>query len=520
MTAGSRSTRRSTSTASSTTLSFTLSVIGDDPATADVRGVATVASLGPFAGITITDATVTIERIAGVWSIGIVGDASTPLGAGSVEAQLDASLEGSMTVRFGGSTLDLDGFEVDVVVQVTSTRTARGLSFSSMLSGELDVPALGWTDVAVEGSFDDRGVDRLTVSVTQATFGPVALTDGSFELVRSSRGWSLDVAATATIPGVLDPVTVNGSLAPDGTGSLTVTSAGALRLGSAGAPAVTLSNPTATLQRTRTSTRLTVAGDVTVLDQALRVSGQLSVSTTATTGILTVATTGIAFGTASLAGTFTVSVTASTPPLGLPTVSAAITFAGSADIPGLAPDVGVTGTISSTGATELTLDATSLTIDGFTLTNGTFMLRRIPLAPVGVGFSTKLTIDAEITLLGTTSNVDDTITVDPTNLTGSIEMDSSSPYTLGGFALTGGFSLGFDAHGSVARRRLEAHRARHREGRRGDRLARLVERHHRQPRRIDEHHHTGVDAARRSIVGAAPRRLAHPRPRRSSRMVR
>ena len=211
--------------------SFTLSVIGDDPATADVRGTATVESLGPFAGITITDATVTIERIGGVWSIGIVGDASTPFGAGSVEAQLDASLEGTMTVRFGGSTLDLDGFEVDVVVQVTSTRTARGLSFSSMVSGELDVPALGWTDVVVEGSFDDRGVDRLTVSVTQATFGPVQLTDGSFELVRSSRGWSLDVAATATIPGVLDPVTVSGSLDPDGTGSLTVTSAGALRLG-------------------------------------------------------------------------------------------------------------------------------------------------------------------------------------------------------------------------------------------------------------------------------------------------
>ena len=250
---------------------FTLSVIGDDPATADVRGVATVASLGPFAGITITDATVTIERIAGVWSIGIVGDALTPLGSGTVDGQLDASLEGSMTIRFDDSTLDLDGFEVEVVIGVTSTRTVRGLSFASMLSGELDIPALGWTDVAVEGSFDDRGVDRLTLSASQATFGPVALTDGSFELVRSTRGWSLDVAATATIPGVLDPVTVNGSLAPDGTGSLTVTSAGAIRLGRAGAAAVTLSNSTATLQRTRISTRLSVAGDVTVLDLALRV---------------------------------------------------------------------------------------------------------------------------------------------------------------------------------------------------------------------------------------------------------
>ncbi len=428
--------------------SFTLSVVGDDPATADLRGTATVESLGPFAGITVTDATVTIERVAGVWSIGIIGDASTPFGAGSVDAQLDGSLEGTMTVRFGGSTLDLDGFEVDVVVEVTSTRSARGLSFSSKVSGELDVPALGWTGVAVEGSFDDRGVDRLTVSVSQATFGPVQLTDGSFELMRSSRGWSLVVAATATIPGVLDPVTVNGSLDPDGNGVLAVTSAGAIRLGRAGAPAVTLSNPTATLQRTRTSTRVSVAGDIAVLDQLLRVSGQLSVSTTATTGTLTVATTGVAFGTASLVGTFTVSVSASTPPLGLPTVSAAVTFAGAATVPGIDDAVGVTGTISSTGATTLTLDATSLTIEGFTLTNGTFTLRRIPLAPVGVGFSTRLTIDAQITLLGTTSNVDGSITVAPTNLTGSIAMDSTSPYGLSGFQLNGGFSLVFDGTGA------------------------------------------------------------------------
>jgi hypothetical protein len=87
-------------------------------------------------------------------------------------------------------------------------------------------------------------------------------------------------------------------------------------------------------------------------------------------------------------------------------------------------------------------------IDGFSLTDGSFTLRRVPLAPAGTGFATQLTVDADLAVLGVTADVEGTIAVGGTHLTASLTLSSPSPYTLGGFSLSGGFRLEIDAAGA------------------------------------------------------------------------
>ncbi len=309
------------------------------------------------------------------------------------------------------------------------------------MTGRVDIPALGIDNATADIVTGPAGVERVTVGVDSATFGPINLTDAAFEIRRQSPGvgpWRLYVAGMAAAPGVVDALSVAGNLGSDGTGALDVSSGGVLRLGAQGAaPLVSLSGATATIVRTTDVVSMSAAGALTVLGVPLSFTGELTVGRSATTGTLTAATptAGVPFGAAILNGTFSLTVA---------NESAAVSFAGTAIVPGLATAVAAAGAIVSNGDSTLNIGVSSLSIDGFRLTAGAFTLQRLT-TPAGV--STKLGITAELVVLGQVAGVVGNLSVRPTGLGGTIALTAPDPFVLGGFALAGGFSMEFGSFG-------------------------------------------------------------------------
>ncbi|HEX4980069.1 MAG TPA: HYR domain-containing protein, partial [Ilumatobacteraceae bacterium] len=419
---------------------FTLTVVGTDPATADLHGSAHVDQLGPFAGVTITDATLTLQRVAGTWSLGVSGSATTTIGAGTVTGTLDGALEGSLTVHLG-KPVDLGGFTIDLAITVAFGHSDRGgPTFAATLHGEMDYPALGMRDVTVDGAFGSNGIDHVTLDVTAAPLGPVQLTNASFELQQHPPGsgtWRMEIGGTATVPGVLDPVTVDGSLSPSGVGTLTIVGSGDLHLGGSATPWLVIASPTASIIKTSKAIMLDASGTTTILGASLAVTGSLSLGSTVT-GSFTAATPadGTPFGAATLHGSFTIAHNGSTP---------SVSFAGTVNVPGISSSLGASGSISSSGAITLQLTASSLTIDGFTLTNGSFAVVR---TPVSSSFLTTLTVDAELGVLGVTADVAGSVGISTTTMSGNLALSTAQPFALGGFQLTGGFTLQVGSFGA------------------------------------------------------------------------
>ncbi len=110
---------------------FAFTIVGSSPATAEFHGSASVASLGPLAGVTITDATVTLDRVGGVWSVGIDGTATTPLGGATVTGSLAPDLTGRLEVALDSGALALDGFEITLAYELTSAAIALAYSSSA-----------------------------------------------------------------------------------------------------------------------------------------------------------------------------------------------------------------------------------------------------------------------------------------------------------------------------------------------------------------------------------------------------
>jgi hypothetical protein len=290
---------------------FALEVRGADAATADLYGTASVARIGPIAGVTIDDATVTLQRVNGTVTVSIDGNAATPIGTATASGTLDSALEGTIQLELSTGGIDLSGFQLDAVLRLDLTRDDRGVLTGSLTAGgTFSFPPLGIVDAAATIAIGPTGIETVDIAVTSASLGAVQLTNATFQLRQEPAGsttYRLTVAGTATVPGVRDPLTVSGSLGPDGTGSLTASS-GTIRLGTSSTTVLTLSGASATLVRTATEVRLELAGTTTVLGASLALSGHVTIASTGISGSLSGSANNVPFGTASISGTFTLAV--------------------------------------------------------------------------------------------------------------------------------------------------------------------------------------------------------------------
>ncbi|HSL72926.1 MAG TPA: HYR domain-containing protein [Ilumatobacteraceae bacterium] len=419
---------------------FALEVRGADPATADLYGTASVPRIGPIAGVTINDATVTLQRVNGAFTVSIDGEAATPIGTATASGTLNGQLEGSIELALSTGGVDLGGFQLDTGLRLDLSRDSRGNLVGGLAAGgTFSFPPLGIVNAAATVALGPTGIETVDIAVTSASIGAVALTNATFQLRQEPLGsttYRLVVAGTATVPGVRDPLTVSGWLGPDGTGSLTATG-GTIRLGTPSVTALTLTDASATLVRTATAVRLELAGTATVFGAALPVTGRVTIASTGISGVLEGSAATVPFGAASIGGTFTLAV-AQTSATALPTVSSS--FDGTATIPGIGSALAAAGSISTTGTSTLILDATSRTIDGFNLTNGTFRLIRTASA-------TSFSIDADLAMLGQTVEVVGSLSISTggfcTSAACDVSLTAPQPWNLNGYSLQAGFVLRF-----------------------------------------------------------------------------
>lgn len=395
------------------------------PGLPDVAARASVSQLTPLGGVTIRNALVDVRSDAGAVTIGVQGDA-TILGVDArVEGSLAPDLTGTLSIDLRGSAPRLAGFDLDAALVLVIERDGSGALRSRVaLDGTVGLPAwLGGGSVEASGELDSSGrirldldaadlrlggfqLERGTVSVTgdgtgasvsfdaglrvlgssvtaggtvavdsrgpngsvqvaldaaggSLAFGPVALR-GQVAFALTPTSVQLGVNGTASVPGLGASLAVTGTLESNGTGTLALSASTVNLKGFSVARRTGSSAAVATIARTATSTTMAVNGQFDFVGTQVAVAGSLSLAAAGPSGslALTVASTGsstIGFGGWNLEGGLTLALT--------PTL-ARISVNTRVDVPGVANDLVVTGSLDTNLLGSLSVSVSSLRLGG------------------------------------------------------------------------------------------------------------------------------------------------------------
>lgn len=433
----------------------------------DVRGSAFASQIGPIAGLTINAATVTVDVVDGVASLGISGTARVFGAEATVDGQLAGDLTGTLQLRFtsGSRPIDLGGLQVIGTAVLTLARDASGqLRGSVGVLGRATLPAwmaaAAGTPTANVGACIDtdgnvearlalpallvgpRQSVRIGRNPSQAALptGPAACTlptgtpsqpaDGPLFALRVKGGVPtavLDGSLELLNPGAaIAGLSVRGELdGTTGTGSLAVAFAGGtMNLGGfaiGGSATATIGTSSFSMDVDGT---VSVAG---LLDRAtVRGDGdETGISVLAVTGAnLTLPVVTVDQATLELrraAGTYRLHATARV------------------DIPMVANDLTVDGSFTSNGNGTLAISATSLTVNGAAITDGSFALAK-------TGSTIALRAAGRFTLFGVGLEVvQANLALAPTTITGSLTLRpvGGASLSLGGWGIGGTLRLVF-----------------------------------------------------------------------------
>jgi hypothetical protein len=403
----------------------------------DFTATASVDELDALGAIEIRDAELEVVGVDGAVTVGIDGEAEILGASARVEGQLAPDLTGELAVDLRGAAPQLAGFDLQAGFRVVVTRGAGGtLQAEVAFAGDLGLPSwLGGGRVRAEGELGTDGevaieidaaglrllgfrLDQGSITVTgdatdvevafdaaftfsgaalrvtgsvradaagptgtlQVSFaasggslavGPVAVR-GQLGLTVGRTSARLTAVGTAAVPGIGTSLAIAGDLGSDGTGSLRATASTIDVKGfslSSGGAAV------ATIVRTSSATTMSVDGRLAFLGTSLAARGSLTLAVGGPTGSLglSVASSGsstIGFAGWNLEGGVTLSVTPS---------SARVAVSSRVDVPGVANDLSVSGSLDTALLGSLTVSASTLRLGGSTsafAVSGSFTLAR------------------------------------------------------------------------------------------------------------------------------------------------
>jgi hypothetical protein len=196
-----------------------------------------------------------------------------------------------------------------------------------------------------------------------------------------------------------------------------------------------------------TSARMDFDARVSFLGAELHSTGSLALGRRGPSGSLALSFlsgNSLAFGPVAVEGSLALSISPS---------SASISATGSVDVPGVANDLGITGTIASNGTGSLALTGASLGIKGFSLTRNAGSPPP-PLASITRTLSaTTMTVDARFNFLGFVLDVDGNLSLSLSGPSGSLALTygGSTNIPFGGWTLEGGVSMAISpTAGSIA----------------------------------------------------------------------
>ncbi len=433
----------------------------------DFRAEASVAQLGPFAGVSVTDASIVVEKTGPAVTVDVGGAASVAGSSWTVDGTLKPDLTGQLVLLgSGGSLPEFSGFRfVEGGLALTISRTAGVLGGSVGIAGRVEVPS--WL------------AGRATSS-TVAAAGCIG-TNGSAEFRLALGRIRLDPAGTTALAGTGQPLAID----PNAACALPPN-------------ALAMSNNDArVVVRVRNSvTTVAVDGAVTIAGSGLpllRASGSLS---TAGTGSLTVAfdSAGLDLSGFRLRGDATLRLLSGN--------SFSLAVNGQMSIPGIVTNAAVSGAITSAGIERLSIATTGLQLAPITVTSSSFELLKVgggyrvdadmsvridgvrrsgtaattvdvdgtllpngnfSLAVGGTGFTvlgvpltgslqlTKtsstlgLTADASFGLWGSSLDADGALTIGTTGLAGSLTLSTPGGVRFGNFSLGGTLRMQFSA---------------------------------------------------------------------------
>ena len=323
----------------------------------DFAAHASVAQLG-FAGFSITNATVDVNKIGGALTVTLDGTANLLGSTTHVHGILNPDLTGNLTVDARNLTIGGFGLTNGTFALTRSATTTQLIVHASLnllgtiltVDGTIVLDAAGTT-----GTLTVTGVPSSGLG-----FGSAQL-KGTLRLTFDRNGARMTVNGSLDIPGIANGLAVTGNLDSNGNGDLTLT------VTSLSIRGFSITNATFTAAKNGPNLSFGATGKLSFLGASLTVQqGTLTITPTTISGNLTltgITTTGLDLGSAKLKGTLTIAFSAS---------NANIAVNGTLDVPGIANGLAVTGNLDSNGNGNVTLTVTSLSIRGFSITNATF----------------------------------------------------------------------------------------------------------------------------------------------------
>ncbi len=365
---------------------------------------------------------------------GLVDDAdfrlvvAPPAGAGLPDLEGHASVD--EIGPLGGVTIHdvaVDLLQRDGDFSIGLDGTGEILGASARVHGELNPDLTG--ELAVD--FDSGGPSLMGFDITGGWVLSLTRPGG---VLTATFAFDGDVVFPSWLsgPGGNGRAHATGSISTDGKVDL------ALDLSQISLFGFTLRDGTFGLSGDERRSSLAIDAKLDFLGAVLDVDGSVTIGASGPAGTLALAFSSgssLAFGPVSVKGALGLKVSLT---------SAAISVAGTADIPGIANALGVSGTISSNGTGSLALAGSSLGVKGFGITRHTTGSPIPPLASITRTLAaTTMTVDAKFSFLGSNLDVDGNLTLALAGPTGSLALtySGSGNIPFSGWTLEGGVTI-------------------------------------------------------------------------------
>jgi hypothetical protein len=436
----------------------------------DFVATAHVDQIGPFAGVVVTDADLTIRKAGIAVTVSVEGTATVLGSQWTVSGTLNPDLTGQLVLEgAGGAAPSLGEFAfTEFGLTLSLARSGGALVGSFGVGGTVRLPTwlsgrVGRTTASAAGCIATDGASEFRVAIGSINLDP----RGSARLTGTGAPMPLDPNAPCTLPGNalgltdddarfvlrtsggVTTVFVDGAVSITGASLPLLSASGSLATDGRGSIAVTFSTAGLDLSgfRLRGGATLQLDGSSFRLD----VDGRMSIPTLLTDAHVTgqITSSGINSLTIDTSGLVSpiVTVDSSSAALTRNTATGLYTVTGSAivRIPGLTagsnnvPTVTVSGAITTAGDFSMHIAGTSFRLAGVPVSGSLDMVK--------AGTTLSVAIDATFSLWAASLNLDGSVALSPAGMSGDLTLSMPNGVRFGGFAVGGTLRMAFAISG-------------------------------------------------------------------------